>query len=117
MRLINQTKNTVVAENVFLADSLFRRIKGLLGRTTFDKGQALIIKPCNSIHTFFMRFPIDVLFVDKNNKIIQAIPGVRPFKLTKIYFQANSVIELPPGTIKDSLTGLGDTLVLMSNLT
>jgi hypothetical protein len=110
MRLINQTKGTVLAENFFLADSILKRIKGLLGKASFNKGQALIIKPCNSIHTFFMRFPIDVLFMDKNNKVIQAIPGIKPFKLTSIYFQADHVIELPSGTIKDSLTSVGDKL-------
>lgn len=110
MLLINQTKGTVLAENILLADSILKRIKGLLGKASFNKGQALIIKPCNSIHTFFMRFSIDVLFIDKNNKVIQALSGIKPFKLTRIYLQADYVIELPSGTIKDSLTSVGDQL-------
>jgi hypothetical protein len=113
MRLINQTKNTVLAEDVALADTPLKRIKGLLGRKDFHRGQALIIKPCNSIHTFFMRFPIDALFVDKNYKIIQALSSLRPFSLTRIYFKADLVIELRSGAIKDSLTGVGDQLSTM----
>lgn len=99
-----------MAEDVLIAGSFFKRIKGLLGRRNLDKGQALIITPCNSIHTVFMRFPIDVLFVDKTNKVIQALPDVKPFKFTGIYFQANEVIELPCETIKNSLTSIGDQL-------
>jgi hypothetical protein len=116
MRLVNQTKGTVLAENVFLANSFFKRIKGLLGKASFNKGEALSIKPCNSIHTFFMRFSIDILFLDKKSKVIQALSGVKPFKLTRIYLQAEHAVELPSGAIKDSLTNIGDTLVLMSNL-
>lgn len=110
MRLINQTRGTVLAENTLIAGSLFKRIQGLLGRKSFDQGQALIIKPCNSIHTFFMRFPIDALFMDKNHKVIQALSEVKPFKLTKAYFQADYVIELPSGMIKNSSTAIGDQL-------
>jgi hypothetical protein len=117
MRLINQTKKTVLAEDVYFADTPFRRIKGLLGRKSFNQGQALVIKPCNSIHTFFMRFPIDLLFLDKNNKVVQAIPDVRPFRISSIYFQANYVIELPPGTINATSTSVADILSLVSNLT
>ena len=112
MRLINQTKHTILAEDVSLADTPLKRIKGLLGRKDFQRGQALIIKPCNCIHTLFMRFPIDVLFVDGNYQVRQTLSSLKPFRLTKIYFKAKLVIELPSGTIKDSLTSVGDQLVL-----
>ena len=112
MRLINQTKKTVLAESVFLADSPFKRIKGLLGKASFDKGQALIIKPCNSIHTFFMRFPIDALFVNKNNTVVKAISGLMPFCLSPICLKSRFVVELPSGTIKFTSTSLGDQLIL-----
>ncbi len=71
VKIINKTKNTILAEEAYIADTVFSRVKGLLGKQSLDEGSALIIKPCNSIHTFFMRFPIDVFFVDRNNKIVK----------------------------------------------
>lgn len=112
MRIINKTKNTVLAEETVVADTFFTRMKGLLGKKEFKKGQALILKPCNSIHTFFMRFPIDVLFINKDNRIIKAISSLNPFYFTYIYFNAAFAIELPAGTIESSLTQDGDTLLL-----
>lgn len=113
MRLINQSKNIILAEEVFLADTPLKRIKGLLGRKDFPAGQALIIRPCNSIHTFFMRFPIDVLFVTKDDQVLQAISSLKPFRITKIYFQAHYVIELPSGTLQNSVTSQGDLLAYL----
>lgn len=112
MKIINQTKNTVVAEDVIMADTPLKRIKGLLGRKEFKKGQAIILKPCNSIHTFFMHFPIDVLFIDKENRVIKAIPHLKPFRLTLVYFNSSFTIELPPDTISSTLTQAGDRLLL-----
>jgi len=57
VKITNQTKNTVLAAHAAVADRLFKRIKGLLGKKGLGEGEALIIRPCNSIHTFFMRFP------------------------------------------------------------
>lgn len=110
MKIINKTKNTVLAQNTVVADTVFRRIKGLLGRKDFIKGEALVIKPCNSIHTFFMQFPIDVLFVDKHNQVIKVISSLKPFRLTYIYFDAAFVIELPVGTTQSTFTYKGDIL-------
>lgn len=112
MRIINKTKNTILAEDVVVASTPFKRIKGLLGEKELKKNQALLIRPCNSIHTFFMRFPIDVLFVDKENRVIKAISYLEPFRLTYIYFNASFAIELPAGTIQPNFTQEGDTLLL-----
>ena len=111
MKIINRTKNTVLAQNAVVADTVFSRLKGLLGRKDFIEGEALIIKPCNSIHTFFMRFPIDVLFIDKDSRIIKTISSLKPFRLTCIYFNAAFVIELPAGTLEFSSTQEKDILI------
>jgi uncharacterized membrane protein (UPF0127 family) len=110
MKIINKTKNTVLAEEAVVADTIFRRVKGLLGRRDFIKGEALIIKPCNSIHTLLMRFPIDVLFVDKHNQVIKVVSPLVPSRLTRIYFNSVFVIELPAGTVQSTLTSKGDTI-------
>lgn len=110
--IINQSKNRVLAEDAMIANTFFARIKGLLGRKNFEPGQALILKPCDSIHTFFMRFPIDILFVGKDNKVIKAISSLKPFRLTAIYFNATFALELPAGTIQSSSTCRGDLILI-----
>ena len=112
MKLYNKTKNIVLAENVIVADSFFKRMKGLLGRKELNPGEGLILKPCNSVHTFFMRFPIDIVFVDKNNKVIKTVLSLRPFFLTGIYLSSHSCIELPSGTINSTSTVKGDIISL-----
>jgi uncharacterized membrane protein (UPF0127 family) len=114
MKIINKTNNSLIAEEVILANTPFKRIKGLLGKKEFRKSQALILDPCNSIHTFFMRFSIDILFMDKNNKVIKAISCLKPFKFTPIVFGAAFAIELPSGTIQSLCIQKDDTLLLES---
>jgi len=112
MKIVNKTKNTVLAEGAEVANTVLKRMKGLLGRKDYRQGEALIIKPCNSIHTFFMRFPIDVLFVDKHNKAIKAISSLNPFRFTFVYFNAAFTVELPIGTLESSSTTKGDTIAI-----
>jgi len=114
IKIINETKNTLVAEKAVLVETFLMRIKGLLGRKKFLKGEALILKPCNSIHTFFMKFPIDVVFLDKNNRVIKTIICLKPFRFTPVYFKANLAIELPCGTIQATLTQPNDFLRTVS---
>jgi uncharacterized membrane protein (UPF0127 family) len=99
MRIINQSKNCILAEEAVIAESFFRRCKGLLGKKALPTGQALVLRPCNSVHTFFMRFPIDVAFIGKDNKVVKIIPSIPPFRLTPIYFKAHFAIEFPAGTL------------------
>lgn len=111
MAIINKTKGTILAKEVVIADQPLSRIRGLLGRKGLKENEAMIIKPCNSIHTFFMRFTIDCLFVDKNNKVVKSLFRIPPWRLTPPYFSSYLVIELPAGTIASTLTQEGDTLV------
>jgi hypothetical protein len=112
MRILNQTKNILLANSVILANTPLRRMKGLLGRKEFKQNEAIILQPCNSIHTFFMRFPIDVIFVDKDNKIVKTISQLVPFRLSGIYFNAVMAIELPVGTIQASGSSESDKIAL-----
>ncbi len=112
MKIINQTKNTILAEDVIMADTPLKRIKGLLGRKEFKKGQAIILRPCNSIHTFFMRFPIDVLFVNREFKVIGLKSCVKPWRISPIYWRAKFAVELPCGVILEFRTSLDDEISL-----
>jgi len=108
MKITNITRNAVLADKALVADSLLLRIKGLLGKKELKSGEALVIKPCNSIHTMFMQFNIDVLFVSKDNRVVKVISSLRPFRLTRTYFSAHLTIELPSGIIESSNTCTGD---------
>jgi uncharacterized membrane protein (UPF0127 family) len=116
MKIINTTRNTVLADHVIVADSAFSRLKGLLGKKRLENNHALILKPCNSIHTFFMAFSIDVLFIDKQNKVIEALSCIAPFRMSKIYIRSACVIELPAGSIKATSTSIADTLLFEGHL-
>ncbi len=110
MKIFNKQKNTILAENVIMADTMFKRMKGLLGYKEIKKGYALILNPCNSIHTFFMKFSIDVVFLNKNNQVVKIIQSIKPFRMTGVYLNSKITIELSPGTIESSQTQKGDIL-------
>lgn len=112
MRIYNVTRQTIVAQEYCTASTFFTRFMGLMGKKELPDKKALVIKPCNSIHTFFMRFPIDVLFVDRNNRITHVIESIKPWKVSKVVWNSSHVIELPPGTVKLSKTQIGDTISL-----
>jgi uncharacterized membrane protein (UPF0127 family) len=111
--IINLTKQRVLAEKAVLADTLFLRLKGLLGRQGLGVQEALVLSPCDSVHTFFMRFAIDVVFLDKQNKIIGIYPCLKPWRITRIFFGATTCLELPAGALSATQTQLGDDIKII----
>jgi uncharacterized membrane protein (UPF0127 family) len=109
-RLYNPRTGAVLADRIERAVSLPARLRGLLGRTGLDPGEALVIEPCTSIHTFFMRFPIDAAFLSSEHRVIRAISDLRPFRATRFHPGAALVVELPAGTLVRSGTREGDAL-------
>jgi uncharacterized membrane protein (UPF0127 family) len=112
VKISNLTKQALLASDAEVADTLSTRTKGLLGRDNLSAGQALLIRRCNSIHTFFMRFAIDAVFADKNNQVVGLEHSMQPFGLSRIYWKASYVVELPAGTLKNTATSIGDTISL-----
>jgi len=112
MKIINSTRDITLAQNAIVAKTPLKRMIGLLSRKQFEQGEALIIKPCNSIHTFFMHFIIDVIFIDSNNRIIKIIHSLRPFRISGIYLNALFSVELPAGTLKKTSTQSGDYIAI-----
>lgn len=112
MKIINKTRDIVLAEQAAIADTFFKRLKGLLARKELKPGEALLLRPCNSIHTFFMHFPIDAIFVDRNNRIIKTISCLKPWRLSSIYICAEYCVELPEGAIDSTFTSKGDSISL-----
>jgi len=110
MKIINLRNNAVLADKADIADNFLKRLIGLLCHNNLPDGEGLILKPSNSIHTCFMRFTIDVMFLDKNNQVIAMLPSFRPFRLSRIYFKALSTIELPAGIFEKTKTYVGDKI-------
>jgi uncharacterized membrane protein (UPF0127 family) len=108
--ITNLTRNTVIASHVTAASGPWARMKGLLGTKKLPSGEALIITPCQSIHMFFMKFPIDVIFCDRQDRAVGLCERIKPFCLSPVFFKASYAVELPPGTIAASHTQLGDQL-------
>ncbi len=92
-------------------DSATRK-KGLLGRDRLEPGTGLVIAPCGGIHTWFMRFPIDVLFVARDGRVVKVRHAVKPWRVT-LALSAFCVIELPAGTARECPTSRGDRLELV----
>ena len=112
MIIKNISKGTVLSDSCKRADSFFVRFVGLMGKKELEPGSGLILTPCNSIHMFFMRFPIDAVFIDSNNKVVYLMENLEPWRISPVIRKAHSVIELLPGTISSSGTELGDTLAV-----
>ncbi len=108
MKVINMSKNALLADEALLASTTLRRMVGLLGRKSLREGEGLIIRPCNSIHTWFMRFPIDVIFLDKRGRVIKLLPEVPAFRFSPLVWKSKMVVELPAGTINRSGTEVED---------
>jgi hypothetical protein len=109
--LLNDESRQVLATRVEPAFDSRSRRRGLLGRDTFEEGTALIIAPCSGIHTFFMRFSIDAVFVTRAGTVLKTSAVVAPWRM-RIAFGAFAVIELPAGTIARTQTKVGDGLRL-----
>jgi uncharacterized membrane protein (UPF0127 family) len=97
----------VVAESVTVADSTGRRLRGLLGKGDLPAGQGVLLRPAWSIHTAFMRFPIDVIFLDADQIVIKIVPNLAPFK-TASCRGAREVVELRAGECERRGLALGD---------
>jgi uncharacterized protein len=104
----NSTRNVVLSDRTRIADNMLTRMVGLLSSKGLAPGEGLYIEPCNSIHTWFMRFTIDALFLDKNGSVVKMAPRMKPWKLTSIALKSRGVLELPEGTIERTGTQLGD---------
>lgn len=112
MRIVNTTRVTVVAHDAEVAATFWRRFFGLMGRGRIAPGSGLVIEPCRSIHTMFMRFPIDVVYVDNAWHVIKVVRNLRPLGMSAALFRSRRVIELPVGTIAATGTEAGDALSL-----
>jgi uncharacterized protein len=109
LKIQNLTRHTEVASCAEIADTPSTRNKGLLGRTGLPAGGGLWIVPCSSVHTFFMKFPIDLIYINRRKRVKKVRSGVAPWRLSAC-LSAHSILELPAGTIHSTQTQRGDQL-------
>jgi uncharacterized membrane protein (UPF0127 family) len=108
--LQSETQNRTLAAELVTADSMWSRMKGLLGTSKIAQDYALWIKPCNSIHTIFMNYPIDIIFVDHKLQICGLEAGLEPWRMVLPKLKAKSVFEMRCGTIANFKLKIGDQL-------
>jgi uncharacterized protein len=113
MMIINETRGTVLAEQALRAADFLSRLVGLLNRSGLKKGEGLILDPSNAIHSFFMRFSFDAVFLDKENRVVGLLRSFRPFRISPVFPAARLTLELPSGTITASATAINDTITIL----
>lgn len=109
LRVINQTRDTILADRADIADTAPLRNRGLLKRTGLDSGEGLWIVPCEGVHTIGMKFPIDVVFLNKKRKVLKVRREMGKWKMA-VCLRGHSVLELPAGTCDLAKTAVGDQL-------
>ena len=107
----NQTRNSVLGDAVDVADTSDKRRVGLLKHERLEPGTGLWIVPCESVHTFFMKFPIDLVYLDKKRKVRKVRHAVPAWRLSAC-LTAHSILELPAGTAEKTGTQPGDELAI-----
>jgi uncharacterized membrane protein (UPF0127 family) len=111
--LVNERTHTAVATAVELASTRATRRRGLLGRDSLDPSSALVLTPCLAVHTAFMRFPIDIVFLDQDGFTVKLVADLQPWRMAAAA-RAHSVIELAAGTLRRHAIALGDRLYLQA---
>lgn len=108
--IVNRTQQSVVCASASLADTFRTRLFGLLGRRGLADDAGLLLKPCSGVHTFGMAFAIDIVSLDKSDRVIGIYQEIGPWKVRGLSLHTRSVLELPAGQIRRSGVALGDRL-------
>ena len=110
-QVLNKTKDTVVVEEVTLATSMWSRFWGLMGKKSLPDGRGLLIDPCSSIHMFFMRFPLDVVFLDKDDRVTKVVKEIKPWRMA-LGGGGKKALEIAAGAASTANIEAGDELLI-----
>lgn len=114
MNAVNASKSTIVALDLKEATGFFPRLKGLIGKSELAADEGLWMARCRAIHTFGMRFAIDVVFLDGDLMVKKVVKGLRPFHPISCCLSAKNVLELPVGAIERAKIQVGDRIEITS---
>jgi len=106
----NVTRNTVLVEHGQVANNFWTQFRGLMGVRQLPAGNGLLLSHCDSVHTHFMRMPIDVLYVGADHRIVDIDPAMKPWRIGRQRKRASSILELPSGTVAHTQSAIGDQL-------
>ncbi len=109
VRVSNDTRGTVLAERARWAGNAWQRFVGLMFSDALPAGEGLVLEPCGSIHMFFMRYPIDVVFLSREHRVVGLVQAIAPWRMTRFYRGARIAVELPVGSVQASATQAGDS--------
>ncbi|MCC7367323.1 MAG: DUF192 domain-containing protein [Chloroflexi bacterium] len=112
VRITNLSRSVELADHAGLADGFLSRLRGLLGRTDLPAGDGLVIVPCNSVHMWGMKIPLDVVYLDRQGTVLRLVTDLRPGRLGPYVRRAHTVLELPVGSIAESGTEVGDQVAV-----
>lgn len=104
--------NLIICDKLAFAVNFYSRLMGLMFKKTITKGEGLIIPSCRSIHTCFMKFPIDALFLNKEHEIVKIYVALKPWRMTSVVLGAADVLELPENTVAEKDLKVGDKLII-----
>ncbi|MBZ5613901.1 MAG: DUF192 domain-containing protein [Acidobacteriia bacterium] len=106
----NRTRTTYLATDLLIARTHWSRFRGLMATDSsrFSRGQGLWINPSHGIHTFAMRFAIDAVYLDRERVVVHIEEGLKPWRMAAVFIRAASVLELPTGAVRESMTVVGD---------
>ena len=110
VRAVNSTRGTVLGECIRVADTGLTRIVGLLGERELTPGDGLLIVPSQGVHTWGMLFPIDIVVLDRDWNVLALRRRMRQFRMTRVFWKAAAVLELPSGMLDATSTAVGDAL-------
>ncbi|MGH7565423.1 MAG: DUF192 domain-containing protein [Gemmatimonadota bacterium] len=111
VRVMNMTRGRELGDRVNLADWLWPRLRGLIGRPRIESGEGLMIVPCRGVHMYFMTYPIDVALMDGDGSIVALYRDLAPGARTRWHSDAHHALEVPAGTLAETSTTLGDRVV------
>lgn len=97
--ITNTDNNKVVGNQIYLANTMLSRFIGLMSKKELKEEEGLLLTPCNSVHMMFMKFPLDIVFLNRKNQVIFMIENLKPWRISPVILRAQSVLELPIGTI------------------
>jgi uncharacterized membrane protein (UPF0127 family) len=106
----NSTRGTELAGRVLVADRWWERLRGLIGQPPLPAGDGVLLDPCKSVHTWGMRYPIDVVFLDAEDRVVALYPALPPRRVTRLHRGARAALELPADTLGPTGTRPGDVL-------